>query len=56
MATCLFIANEFFHNAHNTMVIVDHKYHPNIIGNANTGDKIHAHTVANTIINVILPD
>lgn len=38
------------------MVIVDHKYHQNIIGNANVGDKIHDHTVASTIIKVILPD
>ena len=50
------MANEFFHIAHIIMVIVDHKYHQNIIGNANVGDKIHDHTVANTIINVILPD
>lgn len=35
---------------------MDHKYPQNIIGNANVGDKIHDHTVANTIINVILPD
>ncbi len=50
------MANEFFHIAHIIMVIVDHKYHQNIIGNANVGDKIHDHTVASTIINVILPD
>lgn len=56
IATCFLIANEFFHIAHTTIVIVDHKYHQNIIGNPNVGDKIHDHTVANTIINVILPD
>ena len=50
------MANEFFHIDHITIVIVDHKYHQNIIGNAKVGDKIHDHTVANTIINVILPD
>lgn len=56
IATCFFIAKEFFHIAHTTIVIVDHKYHQNIIGSANVGDKIHVHTVANTIINVILHD
>ena len=50
------MANEFFHIDHIIIVIVDHKYHQNIIGNASIGDKIHDHTVANTIINVILPD
>ncbi len=55
-ATCFFIANEFFHIAHIIIVIVDHKYPQNIIGNANVGDKIHEPTVANTIINVILQD
>ena len=56
IATCFFIANEFFHIAQIIIVIVDHKYHQKIIGNANVGDKIHDQTVANTIINVILPD
>lgn len=56
MATCFFIANEFFHNDHMIIVIVDHRYHQNIIGNANVGERIHIHTVANTITNVILPD
>ena len=50
------MANEFFHIAHTTIVIVDHKYHQNIIGNARSGDKIQDQTVANTIINVILHD
>lgn len=50
------MANEFFHIDHTTIVIVDHKYPQNIIGNAKVGDNIHDHTVANTIINVILPD
>ena len=56
IATCFFIANEFFHIDHTIIVIVDPKYPQNIIGNANVGDSIHDHTVANTIINVILPD
>ena len=50
------MASEFFHIAHIIIVIVDPKYHQNIIGNARVGDKIHDHTVANTIIKVILHD
>ena len=50
IATCFFIANEFFHIDHTIIVIVDPKYPQNIIGNANVGDSIHDHTVANTII------
>lgn len=38
------------------IVIVDHKYPQNIIGKASVGGKIQDHTVANTIINVILHD
>lgn len=56
IATCFFIANEFLHIDHTIIVIVDHKYPQNIIGNHDVGDNIHVQTVANTIINVILPD
>lgn len=56
IATCFFTANEFFHIDHIIIVMVDHKYPQNIIGNANVGDKIHDPTVVNTIIKVMLHD
>lgn len=56
IATCFFTANEFFHRAQTIIVIVDPKYHPNMIGKACSGSKIQDHTVANTMMNVILHD
>ena len=55
-ATCFFTAILHFHKAQTIIVIVDPKYHQNIIGNAIVGSKNPVQTVANTIINVILPD
>lgn len=55
-ATCFLIATLLAHIAHNTIVIVDHKYDANAIENAAEGGKIPIDTIANDITNIKLPD
>lgn len=55
-ATCFFIATLLDHIAHNTIVIVDHKYVENAIANAASAGNIPADTIASDIINIKLHD
>lgn len=55
-ATCFFIETLLDHIAHNTIVIVDHKYEANAIEKADSGNNIHVDTIASDIINIKLPD
>ena len=55
-ATCFLIATLLVHIAHNTIVIVDHKYDANAIENAAEGGNIPVDAMAKDIINIKLPD
>ena len=55
-ATCFFAATLFVHIAHNTIVIVDHRYVANAMASADSGCKIPAEAMANDITNIKLPD
>ena len=55
-ATCCLIATLLDHNAHSTIVIVDHRYEAKAIAKPAEGGKIHVDTIANDIINIRLPD
>ena len=56
IATCFFIATLLDHIAHKTIVIVDHRYVENAIGNVASTGNIPADTIAREMINIKLPD